>query len=279
MNREMNKGVEYNKQNHLQAVFSGVSSDDKDEPSVLFKKLICQKVTLDPEKIVDMELYLYDVQSGLINGMNDEFISSGRIDNLSMCHSICEAITSNPEIDETSVAVFFDNEEVGSKTLQGADSSFLKDLLDRITFVSGGTLEDTYRSRALSFAISADGAHAHHPNYAESHDPAYTPVVNGGPVIKISSTYRYSTTSETAPVFKKLCRDVSVPYQELINRSDVPSGSTIGTITSSLTGIKSVDVGSPMLAMHSIRETTGVLDHFYMTEVLKRFYSCDLNRN
>lgn len=277
MNREMNKGVEYNKQTHLQAVFSGVSQDSKDEPSVLFKKLICQKVKLDPEKIIDMELYLYDVQSGLINGLNHEFISSGRIDNLSMCHSICEAVRGTPEIDATSVAVFFDNEEVGSKTLQGADSSFLKDLLDRITIVSGGTLEDTYRSRAHSFAISVDGAHAHHPNYSESHDPAYTPLINGGPVIKISSTYRYSTTSETASVFKRLCRDVSLPYQELINRSDVPSGSTIGTITSALTGIKSVDVGSPMLAMHSIRETAGVLDHYYMTEVLKNFYSCDLN--
>lgn len=279
MNREMNKGVEYNKQNHLQAVFTGVSQEtNTEEPAVLFRRLISQKAKLDPEKIVDMELYLYDVQPGMINGMNNELISSARIDNLAMCHSICEAIINTPERDETSVAAFFDNEEVGNKTLQGADSSFLKDLLDRITLVSsGGSMEDTYRSRALSFAISADGAHGHHPNYTDSHDPEYTPVINGGPVIKISSSYRYSTTSETAPVFKKLCTDVSVPYQELINRSDVPSGSTIGTITSSLTGIKSIDVGSPMLAMHSIRETAGVLDHFYMTEVLKRFYSCDLN--
>lgn len=277
MNREMNKGVEYNKQNHLQAIFSRVSQDNEDKPSVLFRKLIGEKAQMDPQKIIDMELYLYDVQPGLINGINNEFISSGRIDNLAMCQSICEAIISTPCSDETSVAVFFDNEEVGNRTLQGADSSFLKDLLDRITLVSGGTLEDTYRSRAHSFAISADGAHAHHPNYADSHDPAYAPVINGGPVIKISSSYRYSTTSETASVFKKLCTDVSVPYQELINRSDVPSGSTIGTITSSLTGIKSVDVGSPMFAMHSIRETAGVLDHFFMTKVLKKFYSCDLN--
>jgi len=277
MKREMNKGIEYNRQDHLQAVFSGIPQNNEDDPSILFKKLIGEKAAVNPEKIVDMELYLYDVQKGLINGMNSEFISAGRIDNLAMCHSICEAIISTPAADETSVAVFFDNEEVGSRTLQGADSSFLRDLLDRITLVNGGTSEDTYRSRANSFAVSADGAHAHHPNYADSHDPAYAPVINGGPVIKISTTYRYSTTSETASVFKKLCRDTSVPYQELINRSDIPSGSTIGTMTSSLTGIKSIDVGSPMFAMHSIRETAGVLDHFYMTEVLKSFYSCDLN--
>jgi aspartyl aminopeptidase len=277
MNRELNKGFEYNKQNHLQAIFTGVEKDTKEEPTQIFKKLIADRTGVDPDRIIDMELFLYDVQPGLINGMNNEFISSSRIDNLSMCHAIGKAIESSTNCDETAVAVFFDNEEIGSRTIQGADSSFLRDLLDRITLVTGGSIEDTYRSRAVSFSISADGAHAHHPNFADSHDPAYAPVINGGPVIKISSNYKYSTTSETAPVFKKLCKEASVPFQELINRSDVPSGSTIGTISSALTGIKSVDVGSPMFAMHSIRETAGVLDHFYMTEVLKRFYSCDLN--
>lgn len=277
MNREINKGFEYNKQNHLQAVFSGVDKTDEREPAQIFRALIAERSGLVSDEILDMELYLYDVQPGIISGMGQEFISSARIDNLAMCHSIVEAISEAGESDETSMAVFFDNEEIGSRTIQGADSSFLRDLLDRITIVSGGTAEDSFRSRAVSFSISADGAHAHHPNFADSHDPAYAPVINGGPVIKISSDYKYSTTSETAPLFKRLCRDASVPFQELINRSDVPSGSTIGTISSSLTGVKSVDVGSPMFAMHSIRETAGVLDHFYMTEVLKRFYKYDLN--
>lgn len=277
MNRDLNKGFEYNKQNHLQAVISGVETGSKENPADLFRKIIADKTQLDSEKIIDMELFLYDVQPGLLNGMNNEFLSSARIDNQAMCHAICEAIVNSQRGDETSVAVFFDNEEIGSRTIQGADSSFLKDLLDRITLVSGGLPEDTFRSRALSFSISADGAHAQHPNFAENHDPSYTPVINGGPVIKISSNYKYSTTSETGSLFKRLCQKASVPFQELINRSDIPSGSTIGTISSALTGIKSVDVGSPMLAMHSIRETAGVLDHFYMTEVLKTFYSCDLN--
>ena len=279
MNRELNKGFEYNKQNHLQAVITTVDKDNKEDPAVKFKKLIAERSNLDADRILDMELYLYDVQAPLINGINKEFISSARIDNLAMCHSIEKAINQAGGGDETSMAVFFDNEEIGSRTIQGADSSFLRDLLDRITLVTGGSAEETYRSRAASFSISADGAHAHHPNFAESHDPSYAPVINGGLVIKISSNYKYSTTSETSPVFKKLCKDASVSYQELINRSDVPSGSTIGTISSALTGIKSVDVGSPMFTMHSIRETRGVMDHFYMTEVLKRFFKYDLNKH
>ncbi|MDA3811307.1 MAG: M18 family aminopeptidase [Spirochaetaceae bacterium] len=273
MNRELNKGFEYNKQNHLQAVLCGVDSDSEEKPAEIFRRLIAEKTNLQFEKIVDMELFLYDVQTGLINGMNNEFISSSRLDNLAMCHSIAQAICrSEKDSDESSMAVFFDNEEIGSNTIQGADSAFLRDIIDRITSVTGGDSEDCYRTRTKSFSISADGAHAHHPNFAESHDPSYAPVLNGGPVIKISSNYKYSTTSETSPVFKKLCREASVPFQEIINRSDVLSGSTIGTISSALTGIKSVDVGSPMFAMHSLRETSGVMDHFYMTEVLKRFF-------
>ncbi|MBI9098035.1 MAG: M18 family aminopeptidase [Spirochaetaceae bacterium] len=275
MNRELNKGFEYNAQNHLQAVFTGVDKNCEDDPIQIFKTLVAERAGLDGEKIIHMELYLYDVQPGLINGMKQEFISSSRIDNLAMCHAIEQAVSHCSLSDETAVAVFFDNEEIGSRTLQGADSSFLRDILDRITMVTGGSLEDTFRSRAASFSISADGAHAHHPNFPDSHDPAYAPVINGGPVIKMSSSYKYSTTSETASEFKKLCKEALVPYQELVNRSDIPSGSTIGTISSALTGIKSVDVGSPMFAMHSIRETAGVLDHLYMTKVLKRFYCSD----
>lgn len=277
MNREMNKGVEYNKQNHLQAAFSIVDKEDERKPSEIFKSLIAKKAGILTESILDMELFLYDVQKPLICGMKNEFISSSRIDNLAMCHSIVEAIGGNSDQAHTSVAVFFDNEEIGSRTLQGADSSFLRDILDRIILVNGGKRDDAYRARAVSFSISADGAHAHHPNYPESHDPAYAPKAGCGPVIKISSTYRYSTTAETASLFRKLCQAEDVPFQELINRSDIPSGSTIGTMTSALTGIASVDVGSPMFAMHSIRETAALSDHYYMSRVLKRFYNCDLN--
>ncbi len=272
MNREVNKGFEYNKQNHLQALISCVPEDKDAKPADVFKNIIAEKSNIDAESIVDMELYLYDVQKGLICGMNKEFLSASRIDNLAMCHSNVEAmINADGQNDKTSVAVFFDNEEIGSRSIQGADSSFFRDILDRISIVTGGNPEDSYRSRALSFSISADGAHAHHPNFIDAHDPCYAPIINNGPVIKISANCKYTTTSETSGIFKKLCKDLDVPVQELINRSDVPSGSTIGPISSSLTGIKSIDVGSPMFAMHSIRETCGVLDHYYMTEVLKKF--------
>lgn len=277
MNREMNKGIEYNKQKHLQVVLGQVDSQTVESPVRIFKNFIGRRSGINVDKILDMELFLYDVQRGIINGMNKDFISSSRIDNQAMCHSLTESITEAGDCEETSLIALFDNEEIGSRTLQGAASSFLRDILDRITLTSGGTLEGTYQSRARSFSISADGAHGHHPNYEESHDPAYTPVINGGPVIKISANYKYSTTSETSPIFKKLCKDTSVPFQELINRSDIPSGSTIGVLSSALTGIRSIDIGSPMFAMHSLRETCGVLDHFYMTKVLKRFFKYDLN--
>ncbi len=272
MNRDMNKGIEYNKQKHLQAIITCVDKDNKNEPVDIFKNIIAGEASVTADSITDMELFLYDVQKGIIHGLNDDFLSAPRIDNLAMCHSITGAIKeSTCERDETSVAVFYDNEEIGSRTLQGADSSFFRDILDRIIVVSGGKEEDLFRARAKSFSISADGAHGHHPNYGDSHDPFYAPVINGGPVIKTSANYKYSTTSETSSVFKKLCIDSNIPYQELINRSDIPSGSTIGSISSSITGIRSVDIGSPMFAMHSIRETCGVLDHYYISEVLKSF--------
>jgi aspartyl aminopeptidase len=278
MNQDMNKGIEYNKQKHLQVILGQIDENSGDSPDVQLKKIIATRSGIDFSEILDMELYLYDVQPGMVCGLNREFISSARLDNLAMCHSITKSLLElEGKQDETVLAVFFDNEEIGSTSFQGADSSFLRDLLDRIILVAGGDHQQSSMARAKSFSLSADGVHAFHPNYPDSHDPHYKPLLNGGPVIKMNSNQRYSSTSQTASLIKKLCREAGVPVQEVVYRSDLPVGSTIGPITSSLTGIRSVDIGSPMFAMHSIRETSGVVDHFYMSELLKRYFKYDLN--
>lgn len=269
LNRDANKGFEYNKQQHLSVVLSTELQEDIKE--IHFKDIITKEFGINREEIIEMDLYLYDTQKGCISGLDRDLISIGRLDNLAMCHSILKAMITKDNLKSSAIGVFYDNEEIGSMTMQGADSNYLNSTIERIIFSSGGTLEDSYRSRTKSFMISADGAHALHPNFSDKHDPAYSPKVNMGPVIKISANYRYATTSVSATRFISLCREVEVPYQKMANRSDIPSGSTIGPMSSASLGIEAIDVGNPMLAMHSIRESQGVLDHYYMTKVLSHF--------
>jgi aspartyl aminopeptidase len=180
----------------------------------------------------------------------------------------------------TQVAVFYDNEEVGSLTYQGANSSFLSEILERIVYSNKeNTREDYFRAKAASFLISADGAHAVHPNFSDKHDPDYSPKLNKGPVIKLNAAFKYATSSETALVFQGLCEDLSIPFQKFIGRSDMPSGSTIGAISAANLGIRTVDVGNPMWAMHSIRETYGMRDHKLMNDVLTHYYNKGISRN
>ena len=269
LNRDVNKGIEINKQTQLSALFGPCDEGDHD----IIKKLVATELDVDIANVGGMELYLYDINSSALCGIDRSLISSARIDNLAMCHAITTALCNSEPGDSTVVGVFFDHEEIGSQTSQGADSNLLRNLLERIVAVQGGCREDYFRAIARSFMISADGAHAVHPNYSDKHDPAYAPEINKGPVIKMSANMRYTTTAESANRFIELCNAINVPYQEIINRSDIPSGSTIGPVCSSTLGIKSIDVGNPMWAMHSIRETAGIYDHYYMTEILRFFYS------
>jgi aspartyl aminopeptidase len=278
LNRDVNKGFEYNKQTHLPAILSlkgdgGKEKNGKEnEKPRALEELIADELGIKQEKMGEYDLFFYSTEKGTITGINGELISSGRLDNLAMCHAITTGLLESKPGDSTSVGVFFDAEEVGSLTRQGANSTFLPDLISRILLATGDSGEDIFRAKAKSFIISADGAHALHPSYPEKHDERTSPVLNGGPVIKMSSNYRYATTAREAAFFKDLCKKVGVPCQNLINRSDIPSGTTIGPITSSMIGIRAVDVGTPMLAMHSIRETAGILDHNWMIEVMKEFY-------
>ncbi|MFT6985337.1 MAG: aspartyl aminopeptidase [Psychromonas sp.] len=271
LNRELNSGFEYNAQSHLPVILFG-STPEIEEKSYL-KTLIAAEAGVDAADILEMDLFFYDTQKGALIGLAKDMISVARLDNLAMCHCIYNGLISADNPLQTNIGAFFDNEEVGSRTMMGADSNYLSTLLDRIIFSLGGDLEDGLRAKHRSFLISADGAHALHPNFAEKHDKSYAPLINKGPVIKLSANFRYATTATTAGKFINLCNKADVPYQKLANRSDLPSGSTIGPTSSAALGIETVDVGNPMLAMHSIRETQGILDHYYMSKVIRTFFA------
>lgn len=268
LNREANKGFEYNRQNHLRVILG----EDREEEGDFLKKLISEKLGIKEKDILEMDLFFYDNQKGSYIGIDRDILSIGRLDNLAMCHLIFKGLEDLEESDSTAIGVFFDNEEIGSNTYQGADSNFLSSILDRIILNLGGSLEDGFRARYNSFLLSTDGAHAHHPNFSDKHDPDYAPLLNKGPVLKLSANFRYATTSESGAYFIDLCNRAGVPYQKIVNRSDVPSGSTIGPMSSASLGIKTADVGNPMFAMHSARESQGVKDHYYMFKIISEFF-------
>ena len=272
LNRDVNeKGLTLNKQNHLPPIFS--LSDKKGSNKNLLEKRVAQKLKCKSADILNMELSLYDTQSGAIGGAEGEFIFSSRLDNLASCHAALQALTESKTKDPmTRVIAFYDDEEVGSDSAQGAGSPFLKDVLERLTLESDNPRETFFRSMAKSFFISADMAHAVHPNYPEKHDPQHMPVLNGGPVIKCNSNQRYATEGVSSAWFEMLCKKAGVPVQKFVVRSDLGCGSTIGPITAANLGIRTVDVGNPMLSMHSIREMAGAKDHLPLIKAFKEYF-------
>ena len=272
MNRDINKGFEYNPQTHLRAILGAIADNGRNGEGSLLRGLLAAKLGVDEANIMASDLFFYDAQKGTLCGAQQEYISCGRLDNLAMCHAILEPLCASGPAEKTLVAAFYDNEEVGSRSPQGADSSFLRDLLERVALASSGGREDFHRAISRSSMISADAAHALHPNYADKHDADYAPLMNRGPVIKANANLRYATNAESCARFTMLCEAAKVPCQHFVGRSDMPSGSTIGPMSSALLGIPTVDIGSPLWAMHSIRETAGVQDHFYMIEVLRKFF-------
>ncbi len=267
LNRDVNKGFEYNKQTHLQAILS--TNPENENP---LKYLIAKELNVSLEQVAEMDLFLYDSAKASVVGTSGDMIASGRLDNLAMSHTILSAIIATENPASTSLAVLYDNEEIGSQTLQGANGSFLSDTLERISLAAGLSRAGHLIALSKSFLISADMAHAFHPAYAEKYDPAYAPRMNGGPVIKMNANYRYTTTSESATEFIRYCEMAGVQYQKFMTRSDLPCGSTIGPVASSMLGIQTVDIGNPMWGMHSIRETCGVQDHLDLIKVLGAYY-------
>jgi aspartyl aminopeptidase len=271
MNKEVNKGIELNLQRDTLPLLAHVN--ESLEKGNYLLQVIAEELKVDAANVIDFDLFLYEYEKGSIIGLNNEFISSGRLDDLSMVHAGIEALCKVDAVQATNVMIAFDNEEVGSRTKQGGDSPFLATVLERILISQGKGREEFFRALAKSFMISADLAHAVHPNMVEKHDPVNRPILNKGPVIKISANQSYTTDSNSDAVYEEICKKADVPVQKFVNRSDLAGGSTIGPISSTQLAIRSVDMGTPILAMHSIRELGGVLDHTYVTASFREFYN------
>ncbi|MBP8791736.1 MAG: M18 family aminopeptidase [Lutibacter sp.] len=269
-NRTVNDGVALNKQIDMLPVTATVN--DTLNKELLLATKIAEEINVKVGDILEVDLNLYDVAKGSIIGLNDEFISSGKLDDLAMVHAGLSAFVDAPTCKSTNVLAIFDNEEVGSRSKQGAGSPILKDILNRIASVQGKNDEDVQRSIYNSFMISADMAHALHPNHPDKHDPVSRPVINGGPVIKIEGNQKYTTDSNSSAVFEMICKEANIPYQKFVNRSDMQGGGTLGNVSAGQLAIRSVDVGNAMWAMHSVCETSGVDDHTFMTNALSSFY-------
>ena len=235
--------------------------------------IICGELKIKQDDILDFDLYLADATPACTFGVHDEFISSGRLDDLSMCFAGLEALLASADNETTKVLAIFDNEETGSQTKQGAGSPFLSTILKRIALVQSGSEEAFYQAVERAFMVSADNAHAWHPNYGEKFDPTNHPVLGGGPVIKFNAAQKYASDAYSAAVFAEICRKAGVPCQRFVNHSDVAGGSTLGNILASSIPLKGVDMGNGILAMHSCRETGSVADHTYTVKAFTQFFS------
>lgn len=271
MNRDVNNGVALNRQKDVLPMIGLVNETLEKDKYLL--NTIAKELNVEACEILDFDLFLYEYEKGCIMGLSEEFISTPRLDDLSMVHAGIKALIDSKVTSGTNVMVCFDNEEVGSTTKQGADSNLLAHLLERIVLNLGGDKEDYFRALTKSFMISADLAHAVHPNSPEKHDPINKPVINKGPVIKVSANQKYTSDADSVAVYVAICEKAGVPYQKFVNRSDAAGGSTIGPINSSHLHIRSVDMGSPILAMHSVRELGGVMDHYYTTKSFEEFFN------
>lgn len=270
MNREMNQGVAYNPQCDMLPLFADCSEGKKKNA---FMKRIAKAAGVKVEDILSHDLFLYPREKGRALGENGEFLLSPRLDDLQCVFAESRAFCESRPEEYINVCAVFDNEEVGSGTKQGADSTFLEDTLYRIAEGLGLEKGDYLRMIAESFLISADNAHAVHPNHPEKADPTNRPYVNGGIVIKFHGSQKYATDAVSAAKLKGLCEEAHVPYQTYANRSDIAGGSTLGNISTAHVSVSSVDIGLPQLAMHSAVETAGAKDTFYAVEMMKKFFA------
>lgn len=274
-NRQVNDDVKLSKQKDMLPLL-GLINDELEQGNLLMNVIVEELSKQRPvshEDILDFDLYLADTQPACTFGVHDEFISSGRLDDLSMCFAGLEALIAAPESDTTQVLAIFDNEETGSQTKQGAGSPFLASMLMRIARQQSGSEEAYWQAVERAFMISADNAHAFHPNYAEKYDPTNHPMLGGGPAIKFNASQKYASDAVSAAIFAEICRKAGVPCQRFVNHSDVAGGSTLGNILASTVPLRGVDMGNAILGMHSCRETGSVADHAYCVRAFTEFYS------
>lgn len=268
MDRSANEGHSYNAQEDLLPLFGDFTAKGT------FMEQIAASAGVEKDSIAGSDLFLYNRTPGTVWGAHGEFLSAGQLDDLECGYVDFRAFLDADE-NKDSVPVFavFDNEEVGSGTKQGADSTFLSDVLERIGLACGRTAEQHRTAVASSFMVSADNAHAVHPNFPGRADPVNRPRMNGGIVIKYSANQKYTTDSVSAALFKAVCAQAGAPWQEFTNRSDMPGGSTLGNISNSHVSLNTVDIGLAQLAMHSPYETAGTQDPAYLARAMRMFFS------
>lgn len=273
MNRKVNdEGLKLDKEKHLPPILGLAGEKEFTRDSLI--ELIADDMQIEKDLIKEFDLEIYDTQKASFLGLKEEFFASGRIDNLMMSFSAISALAELDNIpDQTAVVILFDNEEIGSRTMNGGGSPFLLNFLERIAISQGLSREDLLVAMSNSFVLSADGAHAVHPNYPDEYEKHHKVELNKGPVIKLNAMQKYASNPENTAYFKKLCAKLDIPHQIYIHRADKPCGSTIGPITATRTGIRTMDVGPAMLSMHSVREMAGVADTWYMIQVMKEIFN------
>jgi aspartyl aminopeptidase len=267
LDREIrDKGLLLNAQRHMAPVWGVGDGAD-------FRTYVAACLDVAPDDVVAWEVMAHDLTPATLAGLDEEFVASARIDNLLSCFLAVEALVDAPPGPHVAMAVLFDHEEVGSVSATGAASPLISGVVDRLAHALGGDVEDRQRSRADSIVLSADGAHATHPNYAERHEPDHTIAVNAGPVLKVNSNQRYATDAESGAAFLLACERADVPAQRFVNRTDLACGSTIGPLTAGALGVAVVDAGCAQLAMHSAREMCGSHDPAWFRAAMGQFLS------
>lgn len=270
MNRKANEGYVYNAQVDMLPLYGGEDARNT------FIDTIAEAANVEKEKIIDTDLFLYTRTPGTIWGAKEEFISSPKLDDLQCAFSTLKGFLDSDNKESVPVYCIFDNEEVGSTTKQGAASTFLKDTLVRINMSLERTREDYFMAIASSMMVSADNAHAVHPNYEAKSDPTNRPYINDGIVIKYHAKQKYTTDSVSGALFKEMCKKADVPYQVFFNRSDMQGGSTLGNISNTQVSLNTVDIGLPQLSMHSTYETAGVKDTYYLVRAAREVFSSSI---
>lgn len=270
MNREANKGTEYNPQTDMLPLYADCSDGKK---KGMLMRRIAKAAGVKQEDILGHDLFLYPREKGRVIGENGDFVLSPRLDDLQCVYASSRAFLESTPQKYISVCAVFDNEEVGSSTKQGANSTFLEDVLWRIGECMGLSRSEFLQWIAGSFLISADNAHAVHPNHPEKADPTNRPYLNGGIVIKYHGGQKYTTDAVSAAEMKRICEEAKAPYQTYANRSDIVGGSTLGNISTSHVSVSSVDIGLPQLAMHSAVETAGAKDTKYAVDAFQVFFN------
>lgn len=267
MDRTANEGKKFNAQVDTIPLFGGGNCKGK------FLEMIASEAGVDKDDILGSDLFLYNRQDGAVVGGEGEFVCSPKLDDLQCAFASMEGFLQAKNAGAIPVLAVFDNEEVGSVTKQGAASTFLSDTLSRVNTALGNTQEHYHKALANSFMVSADNAHALHPNHGSYADPTNKPIINKGVVIKHSANQKYTTDGVSAAVFKSITKELKLPCQSFVNRSDSMGGSTLGNISTFHVSISSVDIGLPQLAMHSSYETAGIKDTEDFVKIAKAFFS------